>query len=141
MGKGICWSQLVISMSSRHAILNILKFWNFLKNPSQCNVQYHSGLNDPEGSFQGIRPSIYVLTGWYDDNPPKSSHNSNLRGEGIFITDLHFQYSLKSYQYWICWLWPFLNVGHYCHYQYGHMMAISMGMVGDFLKSTENIDQ
>ena len=47
VGKGICWSQFVISISSRHAIFNILKFWNFPKNPSQCNVQYHSGLNDP----------------------------------------------------------------------------------------------
>ena len=47
VGKGICWSQFVINISSRHAIFNILKFWNFPKNPSQCNVQYHSGLNDP----------------------------------------------------------------------------------------------
>ena len=47
VGKGICWSQFVISISSRHAIFNILKFWNFPKNPSQCNVRYHSGLNDP----------------------------------------------------------------------------------------------
>ena len=51
VGKGICWSQFVINISSRHAIFNILKFWNFPKNPSQCNVQYHSGLNDPNASF------------------------------------------------------------------------------------------
>ena len=28
---------------------NILKSWNFRKNPAQCNMQYHSGLNDPRG--------------------------------------------------------------------------------------------
>ena len=37
-----------------------------------------------EGSSYGIRPSIYVLKGWYDETAPKSSRNSHFKGEGVF---------------------------------------------------------